>query len=116
MTRRTLHAVAGAAAGLVNGLFGGGGGMVLLPRLSKSGLAQKCAFATCVAIIFPICLISAAVFLLRTAFDWLVALPYLIGGAIGGVLGGKLFKNISNVWLRRLFAAFMLYGGVRYLL
>ena len=116
MKRPTLFALAGASAGLVNGLFGGGGGMVLLPALKKGGLAPKKAFATCVAVIFPICLISAAVFLLRTAFDFLTALPYLIGGAVGGILGGRLFKNVSNVWLRRIFAAFLLYGGVRYLL
>ena len=114
MKRR--FAIAGALAGLVNGLFGGGGGMVLLPALKKSDLAPKKAFATCVAVIFPICLISAAVFLLRTAFDFLTALPYLIGGAAGGIVGGKLFKTVSNVWLRRIFAAFLLYGGVRYLL
>ena len=114
MKRR--FAIAGALAGFVNGLFGGGGGMVLLPALKKGGLAPKKAFATCVAVIFPICLISAAVFLLRTAFDFLTALPYLIGGAVGGIVGGKLFKNVSNLWLRRIFAAFLLYGGVRYLL
>ena len=49
-------------------------------------------------------------------FDFLTALPYLIGGAVGGIVGGRLFKNVSNVWLRRIFAAFLLYGGVRYLL
>lgn len=116
MQQRVLFSAAGGAAGLVNGLFGGGGGMVLLPCLSKSGMEAKHAFATCVAVIFPICLVSAAVFLLRTEFDWAAALPYLIGGAAGGAVGGKLFRNVSSVWLRRLFAAFMLYGGVRYLL
>lgn len=116
MKQRTLFAAAGAAAGMVNGLFGGGGGMVLLPCLTRGGLPQKKAFATCVAVIFPICLVSATVYLLRTSFDFLTALPYLIGGAAGGMVGGRLFKNVSNVWLRRIFAAFMLYGGVRYLL
>ena len=116
MKRLTLFAIAGALAGLVNGLFGGGGGMVLLPALKEGGLAPKKAFATCVAVIFPICLISAAVFLLRTEFDFPTALPYLIGGAVGGIIGGRLFKTVSNVWLRRIFAAFLLYGGVRYLL
>lgn len=116
MKQRQRFIFAGLFAGLVNGLFGGGGGMVLLPSLRKGGLPQKQAFATCVAIIFPICLVSASVFLLRTPFDFLTALPYLIGGAVGGSVGGKLFKNVSNVWLRRIFAAFMLYGGARYLL
>lgn len=116
MRKSILFPAAGAAAGLINGLFGGGGGMVLLPALLHSGVEPKKAFATCVALILPLCLVSAAVMLLRTDFDWMTALPYLIGGAIGGVLGGKLLRKVSPKWLKRLFAAFMLYGGVRYLL
>ena len=116
MKKHILFPAAGATAGLINGLFGGGGGMVLLPALLRGGVPPKKAFATCVALIFPLCLVSAAVMLLRTAFDWMAALPYLIGGGIGGILGGKLFQKVSPKWLKRLFAAFMLYGGVRYLL
>ena len=32
------------------------------------------------------------------------------------ICGGKLMGKISVIWLRRIFAAFLLYGGVRYLL
>ena len=43
--------VCGIAVGGANSLFGGGGGMVLLPLLSRWGtLDQKKAFATCVAL------------------------------------------------------------------
>ena len=107
----------GAAAGLVNGLFGGGGGMALVPLLSHwCGVEEKKAFATCVAVIFPLCILSAAVFLLRTDFDLSAALPYLAGGLAGGWLGGRWMDRISVAWLRHIFAAFLLYGGVRYLL
>ena len=40
----------------------------------------------------------------------------LLGGLIGGFLGGRLFPKVSAGWLRYLFAAFLLYGGIRYLL
>lgn len=107
----------GALGGLVNGLFGGGGGMVVVPLLTRwCGVEEKKAFATCVAVIFPFCLLSAAIYLFRTDFDLLTALPYLIGGLAGGFVGGKLMDRVSVVWLRRIFAAFLLYGGVRYLL
>ena len=44
--------IAGGAAGLANGLFGGGGGMVFLPILSRWGtLDQRKLYATCVAVI-----------------------------------------------------------------
>ena len=105
------------AAGAANGLFGGGGGMVMVPLLLKwCRLAEQKAFATCVAVIFPFCVVSAAVFLFRTDFDWLRALPYLTGGLVGGALGGKLFPKVNSLWLKRIFAAFLVYGGIRYLL
>ena len=66
----------GVGGGLVNGLFGGGGGMAVVPLLTRwCGLEEKKAFATCVAIIFPLCVLSAAIYLFRTGFDLLTALP-----------------------------------------
>lgn len=110
------YRIAGALAGAVNGLFGGGGGIPLLVLLTKWAYVEdKTAFATCVAVIFPICAVSAAVFFLRGGFPLIHALPYLAGGLAGGFLGGRLFRDIPNVWLRRVFALFLLYGAWRYL-
>ena len=78
-------------------------------------MEEKAAFATCVAVVLPLCAASAAVYLLRTDFPLVHALPYLAGGTLGGVIGGKLFRNVPNIWLRRVFAVFMLYGAYRYL-
>ena len=104
--------IAGAAAGLANGLFGGGGGMVFLPILSRWGdLNQRKLYATCVAVIFPVCLVSAAVYLFRGEVMLLTALPYLLGGLAGGWIGGKLYGKISTQWLKWLFAAFLFYAG-----
>ena len=41
------------------------------------------------------------------------AVPYLLGGAAGGVLAGKLFGRLKADWLRRAFGVLILYGGVR---
>ena len=107
----------GAAGGLINGLFGGGGGMAVVPLLAGwCGLAEKQAFATCVAVILPFCVLSAGVFFLRGSVDAMQALPYLLGGLVGGLVGGRWMDRVQVVWLRRIFAAFLLYGGVRYLL
>ena len=110
------YRVAGALAGAVNGLFGGGGGIPLLVLLTKwAKLDEKTAFATCVAVILPVCAVSAAVYFFRGGFPVAHALPYLAGGLLGGFLGGKLFRGVPNVWLRRVFALFLLYGAWRYL-
>ncbi len=117
MKKRWKLWLAGGAAGAVNGLFGGGGGTVLVPMLTRwGGMGAKQVFATCVAVIFPVCLLSAGVYLLCHALDWGQALPYLIGGGLGGFLGGVTFEKVPVGWLRVLFALFLLYGGVRYLL
>ena len=109
--------LAAALAGAANGLFGGGGGMVLLPLLQRQGgLEERRLFATSLAVIFPMCLASGAVYLFRGGVDLAAALPYLLGGLAGGALGGALFQQVPVRWLKAAFAAFLLYGGVRYLL
>ena len=109
--------LAGAAAGLTNGFFGGGGGSVLVPMLTRvCGLDQRRAFATSVAVILPLCALSAAVYLLRGGLDLSAALPYLIGGTVGGWAGGRLFKGVRLPWLKRGFGALLIWGGLRCLL
>ena len=111
------YALAGAAAGVVNGFFGGGGGQVLVPMLAgKCGLDHRRAFATSVAVIAPLCALSAGIYWFRGQLDLALALPYLAGGLAGGFVGGRVFKKLSMVWLRRGFALLILYGGVRALL
>ena len=110
-------AVAGGAAGIANGFFGGGGGMILVPLLvRRCGLSQRQAFATSVAVILPLCVLSSVIYFLRGGLDLMTALPYLAGGLVGGWIGGKVFKTLNMTWLRRAFALLILYGGVKALL
>ena len=80
--------LAGAAAGLTNGFFGGGGGSVLVPMLTR----------------------------VWGGLDLSAALPYLIGGTVGGWAGGRLFKGVRLPWLKRGFGALLIWGGLRCLL
>ncbi len=117
MNEKWTARIAGGAAGLANGLFGGGGGMVFLPVMSRwGGLSQRKLYATCVGVIFPVCLVSAAVYLWKGGVSLSTALPCLAGGFLGGWLGGKLYGKISTKCLKWLFAAFLFYAGVKYLL
>lgn len=108
--------VAGFFAGVVNGLFGAGGGMVLVPLLTiLPGLVENEVFPSSVAIILPVCLVSLAFLLPGSSFSILPALPYLAGSFIGGLFSWKLGKQIPTKWLHRLLGAFILWGGIRYL-
>lgn len=108
--------LAGALAGGVNGLFGGGGGMLLVPLLSWLGkLEDSRVFSSSVAIIIPICVVSLGATLLTSGVAWEQSLPWLAGSAAGGLMAGKWGEKIPVLWLHRGLGLLILYGGVRYL-
>lgn len=106
--------VAGGLAGVLNGLFGAGGGLILIPLLvGWIGLEEKVAFATSVAIILPLSVTSYVLFCIQGGNVWQEATPYLIGGILGGILSAKFFRKIPAAWLHRLFSLLILYGGIK---
>ena len=110
-------ALCGAAAGFVTGFFGAGGGMVLVPLLIRLGkMEDKKAFSSSVCIILPLCLVSLGIYAAKGMLPLLDALPYLIGGAGGGVLAGLLFRKVPARALHLTLGALILLGGVRLLL
>lgn len=109
-------ALAGFGAGAVTGLFGAGGGMVLVPLLCMlTDIEEDAVFPASVSIILPICLVCLF-FRSRTGpLPWRDAFPYLLGSCAGGILTGLLGNKIPTVWLHRLLGALVLWGGIRYL-
>lgn len=115
MAGKKTISVAGALAGVAGGLFGGGGGMVFVPLVGRANaLEPRQLFATCLGVMYPVCVVSAGIYYLEGLLPLVEAVPYLLGGFLGGLLGGKLYQRVSVVWLRRIFALFLLYGGVQY--
>ena len=109
-------AIAGLSAGAINGLFGAGGGMVLVPLLTLlTNMEDDEIFPSSVSIILPICLVSLIFSFLYTEVDWHNTLPYLLGSALGGILAGMLGKRIPVKWLHRLLGGLIIWGGLRYL-
>jgi len=110
-------AICGAAAGIVNGLIGTGGGMILVPLLAGfTDLDDDQVFPASVSIIMPICVISLAVSGFRSGgLPFLEAAPYLLGSLAGGVLAGITDRRIPVKWLHRGLGILILWGGVRYL-
>lgn len=113
--RNLLIAVSGLAIGAVNGLLGAGGGMIAVPLLKKLELEQKSAHANAVAIILPISILSAVLYLIKGYVNIADALPYIPAGIIGAIIGTYFLKKISPVWLKRFFGGFMIYAGIRLL-
>lgn len=112
MNKPIYFALAGALAGIVNGLFGAGGGMVLVPLLTAlTDLREREIFPSSIAIILPLCLVS--LFFSPGPLPWAAALPYLIGGGIGGICAGLWGSKIPVKWLHRVLGILILWGGIR---
>ena len=105
-----------AAVGTVNALFGAGGGLIAVSAFKAKDFSQKKAQASAIAVILPLCLISSAVYAARGYYSISDALPYLPFGLLGAYLGAKLLKKIPDRALKKIFALFLIYTGIRMLM
>lgn len=118
MKKRKMSGVmlAGFCAGAVNGLFGAGGGMVLVPLLSLlTPLEDDEIFGASIAVILPICIVSLTATAITGNVAWQQSLPYLAGSAAGGLAAGIWGKKIPAKWLHKGLGIMILWGGIRYL-
>ena len=111
--QKFLSALGGALVGILNGMLGAGCGMLVVPMLKKFGLEQTKSHATAVAVIFPLSVLSTAAYLLLGHFELGQAAVYLLPGAAGALAGALLLSKIPAKWLRKLFACFMIWAGIR---
>ena len=109
-------ALSGACAGLVAGLFGAGGGLVLVPLLTLlTDIEEDTLFSSSISIILPICLVCIAVTAMSVGMPFRPALPYLLGSVIGGLCAAVWGQKIPALWLHRGLGLLILWGGYRYL-
>ncbi|MBQ3817492.1 MAG: sulfite exporter TauE/SafE family protein [Clostridia bacterium] len=114
--KKIIYALCGISIGAVNSLLGAGGGMLAVPLLKRNGLEQKEAQCNAIAVILPITILSAFMYVHKGYAKVNNALPYIPGGIIGAFAGTYFMKKISSVWLKRIFGGFMVYAGIRLLL
>jgi hypothetical protein len=106
----------GLAVGLLNGLFGAGGGSVLVPALQKFlKFETHKSHATALAVILPLSVVSAAIYIYGVEIDWKIVLLVSAGGVCGGVIGAKILKKLAAWWLNILFGLFLAAGAIRML-
>jgi uncharacterized protein len=115
--RMVLSAAVGVLAGFFSGLFGVGGGILVVPGLVLlMQMNQRLAHGTSLAAIVPIALSGVITYAIHDSVDWAAAGLIVIGAAGGAVLGTRALRNIDQRLLRMLFAAFLVATAVRLLL
>ena len=105
----------GLVCGLLNGLFGSGGGVAAVPMLEETGLEAKKSHATSVALIFVLSIATTISYLMGDKLDLGLALQYIPYGVVGAAAGAFLLKKIPNSLLRRVFGVIILIAAVRIL-
>ena len=109
-----LLLLSGAVIGFLNGFFGGGGGMICVPILQKVlSLDAKKSHATAIAVIFPLSLISAFVYVIGGYIESFPLLSIGLGVVAGGLLGAFALKFLPPKAVRLIFAIIMLAGGIK---
>ena len=104
----------GFVTGLVNGVFGSGGGMIIVPALVLFlGLKDYKAHATAISIIFPLTIISTIVYLFNNTIPFKVSGLVMIGGLLGSFIGAKTLNKIPATILRKVFGCIIIYTAIR---
>lgn len=109
--------IIGIITGLVNGIFGSGGGTIVVPSLVfLIGLEDHKAHATTISIILPITIVSSIVYLINKSIPIKTSLLVMTGGLLGSFLGAKFLRKIPVNILRKVFGSVIIYTAIRMIL
>jgi uncharacterized protein len=104
----------GIAAGFLAGLFGVGGGLLIVPGLVlAAGMDQRLAHGTSLAAVVPISIASVVTYAAHDNVDWPAALWLSVGAVAGAVVGTKLLHVLPHRTLVMVFAVVVLASAVR---
>lgn len=107
----------GIVGGSFSGLFGLGGGIVMVPLLtSLGGLTQRRASAYSLAAILPAAIVGSIPYLTHDAVDLISAALLVVGSVVGAAYGARLLARVPEALLRWLFVGVLVAGIVRSLL
>jgi len=113
---RLLAIVGGVTAGFFGGLFGVGGGLVLIPLLTATlHFTQHEAHATSLAVIVFTAIAAGTVYALHGNVSWSTGIIAGVASMLTAPLGARLVYKLSSRALRRAFAVFMLLLALRLL-
>ncbi len=91
----------GLSVGVLNGIFGAGGGSLFVPLAEKFlKMEEKTAHATAIPVILVLSAISSFFYIRRGFFDLRIWIFVSLGGLLGGFAGAKCLGKIPKRWLK----------------
>lgn len=114
--RTSLLLLVGVAAGFLSGLFGVGGGILVVPGLMiATKMDQRLAHGTSLAAVLPISFASLLTYWSHEHVDWSVGLFLALGSIFGALVGTKLLAIASKRVLSIVFIFVLIVSGVKLL-
>ena len=110
-----IYLCIGLAAGVLSGMFGIGGGIVIVPALVLlSNFSTKTALGTSLgALLLPVGLLGAYAYWENGNLDVRASLLIAVGLTLGVAAGARLAQVLPGPLLQRLFAVFLMVLAVR---
>ena len=103
----------GFLSGIINGFFGAGGGLLLVPMITYVAKDNsKKAHATTLACVMFMCLASSIIYLVKNQLNFKLILVCLIGSLIGAMIGIKLLKSLKNNVIDLVFSLVLILAGI----
>ena len=115
MKKWLLPAATGFCAGILNGLFGSGGGIIAVPLLGKNGLSQKESQATALFMMLCLSAVSAFLYYRSGELSFAEGAVFVPGGMVGAVLASAVLRKIDPLLLKKIFGGFVTFSAARML-
>jgi len=115
MNEILVFLIIGILAGVFSGLFGIGGGVIMVLGLTLMGFPQQKAQGISLgALIIPIGIFPGFLEYLRNGnLDLKISFIMMIGLTIGSFFGAYIANKLSSIWLSRLFGVFLIFLAIR---
>ena len=107
----------GFSAGVINGLFGTGGGILIVFLFSRiyakpKEYSKKDCFSMTIAVTLAFSAVSLFGYLKNGSMDTEQLTPIFLPAFLGGIAGAFLLDKINVRILRKIFAGLVIYAGV----
>lgn len=112
-----LFVVIGLSAGVLSGMFGLGGGLIMVPAMNMMGVSFKMATGTSLAAqLLPFAILGVIEYYKDGDVNVQGALMLVLGLFFGAFVGARLTIGLPDIVVQRVFGGFCLLVGIKYLL